>query len=101
MMLREHQFEFKGELITTHYGRYDINSQLAVSYVNKAGETVATLTVCAPDLKLADGEILVKTWFENADLVVVAAASGYYKDTGKRELRGFSTAQVWRFADEG
>ncbi len=57
---------------------------------------VAVLTIAVPAVSLQPGEILVKTWGENAPLREPALQSGLFEDTGRRIPLGDQEAQVWR-----
>lgn len=64
------------------------------------GEMYGKLTVNLPEVKLEDGELLIKTWSENENLSGAAMKTGLFEDTGKRIPTGFCEAQVWRIKEE-
>ena len=59
----------------------------------------ATLSVNIPEHKLADDEVLVKTWSENERIIEPVLATGLFEDTGRRVPTGYCEAQVWRLTD--
>lgn len=90
---------------TTHYGPADIQEctyheggRLCIWLMMPDGERLATLTVNMPEVALAAGEFLVKTWSENEQIAADALASGLFVDTGKRVPAGYCEAQIWTWA---
>ncbi len=72
------------------------NGRLVVAVVGSEGEPWGVLTVNLPDVPLQEGEILVKTWDENAPFREPALASGRFVDTGGRVPINHVSAEVWR-----
>lgn len=72
--------------------------RLALELYGPGNEPWGLLTVNIPQAHLDEGEILVKTWEENAPLREPALASGLFEDTGRRVPIGFVEAEVWRLA---
>lgn len=77
--------------------RYTKGNRLALTLVSEDGSPWGTLTVNLPDAPLADDEILVKTWSENAFYREPALNSGLFVDTGRRVPTGLALAEVWRY----
>jgi hypothetical protein len=82
---------------TLHVGTYAADGSPAIEMFLKDGEPFGTLTCCLPgQVKLADDEILVKTWSENEPLAEAAIHSGFFADTAKRISTGFVQAEIWK-----
>lgn len=79
--------------------QYQANSTAAISLVDNNGEDWYTLTVCDPMTFLMPGEILVKTWSENNDLVQLLD-TGMFSDTTKSIPAGFVEYKIWNVEDE-
>ena len=77
--------------------RYTKGNRLALTLVSEDGSPWGNLTVNLPDAPLADDEILVKTWSENAFYREPALNSGLFVDTGRRVPTGMALAEVWRY----
>lgn len=74
--------------------RYD-NGRTAVSLVvESTGEPFATVTVNVPDAELAEGELLVKDWAENEQIVDTLTEAGWLRRTGRVYNTGYVTAKV-------
>lgn len=83
------------------FGNYE-NGRLAFRLVdNEMGEPFATITVNLPDAPLlADGEVYVKDWAENEEVVKNLVESGWLVPTGDSVQSGFVSAKVMRLAGE-
>ena len=83
--------------------KYSSDNSTAISLItNDEGfwETFASLTVCIPEYKLLENEILVKTWSENELLKqLLDLEHPIFLDTGKRVPTGFVEAEVWKIID--
>lgn len=80
-------------LLERRYG----NDRLALMIVDEDdGSSIGVATVNLPEADLAPGEILIKTWSENAGLLEAMISAGIIEDTGKRVPTGFVEAAVCR-----
>jgi hypothetical protein len=64
--------------------------------VTETGAPYGMVSANVPGYKLADDEMLAKTWDENAAARQPLLESGVFKDTGKRVPYGFVEAEVWK-----
>jgi hypothetical protein len=71
------------------------NGRMAISAVGADGSSWGTLTVNLPDVALADGEMAIKNWSENAEMAEAAMATGAFVDTGRTIRVNFVAAPVW------
>lgn len=100
MKLREEPFEIEifGEkyIVQMVAGWYEDGTRGIQLIVVEDGSPFGKLTVSVPGTKLADDEILVKTWSENEPLAQAILPLGFFEDTGKRVRTGRVEAHVWR-----
>lgn len=68
--------------ITNDSGRQ--NGRIALQLVTLEGEPYATLTVNISAEKLADDEVIIKTYSENEYVALEAWKTGLFEDTGRR-----------------
>lgn len=64
--------------------------------VSETGEPWGTLSKILPGVKLAPGEVLIKTYSENEPFRQPLLDSGLFEDTGRRVPSGFINLEVWR-----
>jgi hypothetical protein len=84
--------------ISLEVNSYRDGNRVAITAVCDDGERFGTVTVNDPSVDLAEGEILVKTWTENAWVPqLLEQLPNRFFDTGKRVPMGYDNAQVWRF----
>lgn len=89
-----------GEAVSIRLGKYLANDAPALTLKCENGEACGTFTVCVPAIVLANDEVLVKTWSENAPLRAPMLHSGLFEDTGSRVPLGLVQAEIWRFTDQ-
>jgi hypothetical protein len=80
---------------------YNHNGRLAVEAVDaQTGEPFGMLTVNIPEAEIADDEVCVKVWSENAAWVpqVLAALKDKWIPTGREVPTGFVRAPVYKIA---
>ena len=61
----------------------------------------ATLSVNVVSVSLKPGEVLIKTWSENADIAEMMLKLGFFRDTGRRIPCGHVEAKVWVYQGSG
>lgn len=73
------------------------NGRLAIEVVTQ-GERWGVLTVNIPEGKLAEGEIFVRTWAEQASWYnqVLEQCPDIFEDTGRKEPAGHADASIWK-----
>lgn len=79
--------------------RYTDNNRLAIQAICDEGP-FGMLTVNLPEAELADDEVCIKVWSENAAWVpqVLAAFKDKFIPTGRSIPTGFVTAPVYKIA---
>lgn len=94
-------FSVDGLEIRPHIAKYP-NDRMAISFmcrdVDGTQEVYGRLTVNLPEVKLREGEFLVKAWGENESLAKAMRDSHFFEDTGRRVESGYARAEVWRFS---
>lgn len=84
--------QYDVELIEAKYG----DGSIALEVIDSQdGEPFGRLTVCVPDTRLNENEVLVKTWSENQEWASQFLKYGF-EDTGRRVKTGYVEAQVWK-----
>lgn len=82
------------------FARY-ANGRLAIKMVDaEDGSPWATLTVNMPDDHLADGEVFIKDWAENEEMVLALIDAGWIEYTGREVQAGFAIAKAVRLAGD-
>lgn len=100
----EHEFKIGDDLCRLSFGQYE-NGRVAIQIVyrdddasEEYGEDVwfpyATATVNIPEAELADGEVLIKDWSENAGLLDRLVDEGIIGPSKRWVPTGFVTADV-------
>ncbi len=87
--------DMKEEVVLT-VGEYAETGAVAVNLRSKSGIPWGSLTVNVEGTELAEDEILVKTWTENAFWARQLITAGFFEDTGKRIQCGFCDAEIWK-----
>lgn len=76
---------------------YTANSRTAILLIDEAdGAPFATATTNAPDLPIADDEVIIKDYGENRGLLAVLVAAGIVAPTGRSVSLGFCQAPICR-----
>ncbi|MGH6639174.1 MAG: hypothetical protein ACREXN_01115 [Polaromonas sp.] len=89
-------FKVNGRDINLFGCRYSVGPARWFVLATDEGEPFGTVTVNVPGYPLADDEVLVKTWEENAPARQPLLNSGVFSDTGKRVPCGYVEAEVWK-----
>jgi len=87
-----------GEEVILVRTQYD-NNRIAIKGVTDRDGLIqpfAMLTVDIPDVPLANDEVIVKNWSENAEFAQVCLDSGLFEDTMTRIKIGYVLAPIWR-----
>jgi len=92
--------KFYGDIVslTLAVGKYT-NGRTAISASADNDGPFGTLTVNIPDAQLAEDEIIVKTYSENAAWVpqVLEQLKEHFTPTGREVHSGFISAPVYKF----
>jgi hypothetical protein len=81
---------FLGWDCLVHLSRYK-NGRLAISLMTPKHEPVAMASINLPEADLADDEILIKDYSENAGILKCLQQAGIVEDAGKSVTSGFVT----------
>ena len=83
--------------ITLDVRQYGMGGRTAIVAMCDEG-VYGKVTVNDPEVTLAEGEILVKTWMENEWVPqLLEQLPGNFRDTGRRVRMGYAEAQIWSF----
>lgn len=93
-------FRFNGERLFIHKTHYYDGERIALQIVDVEEQPFAMLTVNIPEIRLREGEFLVKTWSENEDIAQCVLDLGIFEDTGKRFKTGFVVGEIWELKQE-
>lgn len=80
--------ESKTWVCTIEWGKYQNNDRTAMTLIDKHGDPCFVATVNLPDQKLADDEVFIKNYSENAGVLDALEAAGVVKATGKTVSTG-------------
>jgi len=81
--LKAIQFSIFDSIVEFKVGHYQ-NGRTALQLVTLEGKPYATLTVNIPTEKLANDEVIIKTYSENEYVALEAWKTGLFEDTGRR-----------------
>lgn len=77
--------------------RYAMGGRVRLDFQTPQGEPIATATVNLPELALEPGEVFIKTWSENENMLPFLIANGIVEPTGKRvNPTPYVTAEICR-----
>lgn len=80
-------FNYAGEELTLKYYHYTIG-RVCIK-VEAIDGPYCTLTVNMPEVHLNEGEVLIKDWAENAEIVAFLVEQGFITPTGREVSSGF------------
>ena len=72
------------------------NGRVALLLVGGDGSNIACATVNIPEEPLNEGEVLIKTWSENANMLPFLIKNKIVEDTGRDVPVGYVKARVCR-----
>jgi hypothetical protein len=88
-------FNFNGERLFIEKTNY-YNQRVAFEITDSDLTPYAVLTINLPDVRLEEGEFIVKTWAENEDIANCIRELGIFEETSKRVRTGFCVAEIWK-----
>jgi len=99
----EHKFDFlfKKQRLSVYQAQYQFKTlypQPALMIQYEDGSLFAVISCCIPEyIELEEGEILIKSWSENEEVVnFLRETSEKFSDTGRRVPTGHVEAEVWK-----
>ena len=96
MVEPRYAFNFNGERLYLRFTKYYEGDRLAIQVVDAEEQPYAVLTVNIPEIPLQEGEFIVKTWSENAEISDCIRNLGIFEETAKRVKTGHVVAEIWR-----
>ena len=91
-------FTVMGERVYAEFAKYQEGGATAIRLVVAEGpyqgEAFSTVTVNVPEVQLAEGEVLVKTWSENEPIFKELVEQGFLVPTGMGVPCGYAVAVV-------
>jgi uncharacterized GH25 family protein len=93
------QVTFQNLVCDVKFTSYQNNKRLAILLLNN-GEPIATATVNLPDYSLAQDDVLIKDYSENAGIAKALADAGYIKRDQRFTANGYVMIEVCKLTDK-
>lgn len=85
---------WNGQTLTPRFLHYADSDRTAIQLVTEDGQPYATATVNMPEVPLEEGEVILKSYSENAGLREAMVDAGWVRDTGWRVQAGWAEVSV-------